>query len=213
MIEPVHVEIEPSAIRAVALAPYSPQRMSPAIVCAVISEAFALRVHRKARRPFAGEGNGRRKIEAKGAVTSSANGQRFVLFSGILVHDMDDADKRSGAIGDRGWAAHHFNTFDVIQVERRQGGIEGAAPGHAVHHKEECVKLFQSPEIRHGAGWTGISTGCDLHASGKGKRAAQVVVAAISQLVAVADFERGGNIQRVFSQASGCYLHRFMNYW
>ncbi len=103
---------------------------------------------------------------------------------------MDDADKRSGAIGDRGRSAHHFNTFDVIQVERRQGGIEGAAPRHAVHHKEECVKLFQSPEIRHGAGWASISTGCDLHASGKGKRAAQVVVAAISQLIAVEDFDR-----------------------
>src|SRR5258708_12798371 len=115
--------------------------MSAAIVCAVISEAFALRVHRKARRPFAREGNGRRKIEAKGAVTSSANGQRFVLCSGILVRDMDDADKRSGAIGNRGRSAHHFNTFDVIQVELRQGGIESPPPTHAPPHKQESVKL------------------------------------------------------------------------
>src|SRR5438034_7198755 len=114
LVQPVHVKIEPRAIRAVALAAYSPQCMSPAIVCAVISEAFALRVHRKARRPFAREGNGRSKIEAKGAVTSSANGQRFVLCSGILVHDMDDADKRSGDIGDLSGSAHHFSTFGVI---------------------------------------------------------------------------------------------------
>src|SRR5712691_7947451 len=75
LVQPVHVEIEPRAIRAVALAAYSPQCMSPAIVCAVISEAFALRIQRKARGPFARQGNGRRKIEAKGAVTSSADGQ------------------------------------------------------------------------------------------------------------------------------------------
>src|SRR5437660_526707 len=93
LVQPVHVEIEPRAIRAVAFAPYSPQRMSPAIVCAVIAEAFALCVQRKARRPFAREWNGSRKLDAEGAVTSSADGQRFLLGSGILVHDMDDADK------------------------------------------------------------------------------------------------------------------------
>src|SRR5439155_20744534 len=93
LVQPVHVEIEPRAIRAVALAPHSPQRMSPAIVCAVIAEGFALRVQRKARRPFAREWNGRRKLEAEGAVTSSADGQGSLLCSGILVQDVNDADK------------------------------------------------------------------------------------------------------------------------
>src|SRR5262245_22793283 len=41
LVQPVHVEIEPLAIRAVALALYSPQRMSTAIVCAVSAESLA----------------------------------------------------------------------------------------------------------------------------------------------------------------------------
>src|SRR5262249_54850222 len=155
--QPVHVEIEPLAIRAVALVLYSPQRMSSAIVCAVIAESFALPVQRKTRGPFARERKRSRKMDAEGAVSSSADGQRPLLCSGVFMHDMDNADKSSGAIGDRSGAAHHFNAFDVIQVECRQGGIESAAPRHAVHHKEERVKLFQSPEIRHCTGWAGIS--------------------------------------------------------
>src|SRR5258708_39590554 len=75
------------------------------------------------------------------------------------------------------------------------------------------MSLALTPEIRHGAGWAGISTGCDLHASGKGKRAAQVVVAAISQLIAVEDFDRRRDILRVFRQACGCYLHVLLNHW
>src|SRR5262249_61335811 len=102
---------------------------------------------------------------------------------------------------------------ECIQVECRQGGIESAAPRHAVHHKEERVKLFQSPEIRHCTGWAGISAGSDLHANGKGKRAAQVVVAAISQLVAIEDFDRRGDTLWVFRQACGYYFHSFFNHW
>src|SRR5262249_26903380 len=93
LVQPVQVEIEPLPIRAVALGLYSPQRMSPAIICAVITESFALRVKRKARGPLVREGNGRRKMDAEGAITSSEDGQGPLFCGGILVHDMDDPDK------------------------------------------------------------------------------------------------------------------------
>jgi len=52
----------------------------------------------------------------------------------------------------------------------------------------QALSIPRNPALR----WLGRQspTGCNLHANGKGKRAAQVVVAAISQLVAVEDFDR-----------------------
>ena len=68
------------------------------------------------------------------------------------MHDVNDADERRRAIGDRRGSAQNFDSLDVTKIERGERRIECAAPRDVVDHEQERVELAQAPEFRDRSG-------------------------------------------------------------
>src|SRR5262249_55497092 len=122
----------------------------------VITESGSLAIDAQARLPAAE--SWQREIERPAAAAKAADvrGSVGLLHGGCSVNDMDDADKRRGAVGDRRRSAQDLDALDIAQVQRRQRRVEGAAPRDVIDHQQERVELAQAPEFGNRAGWTDI---------------------------------------------------------
>ena len=103
---------------------------------------------------------------------------------GVFVDDLDHAYKRSRTVGHRGRSAQDLNTIKVIQIQVRQSRIEGASPRHTIDHEQKGVKLFETPKIRYGTGWSGIPAGCNFNSHGSSHRGAQITSATSPEFIA-----------------------------
>jgi len=74
------------------------------------------------------------------------------------VHDLNDADEGCGTVHHRRGAPHYFYAVYIVEADALYRGVEGSAPGDAVHHQQECVELLQTPELDHRTGRTVVGT-------------------------------------------------------
>src|SRR2546422_7742227 len=78
LIQPVHIDIEPSAFFFDGLSCHPPQTMTAAIFGSIVTEADSLPVDREARRPSAEEWNRRSERTATAAVASPVDSERSI---------------------------------------------------------------------------------------------------------------------------------------
>ena len=102
--------------------------------------------------------------------------------------DVNDADERRCAIGDRRGSTHDLDSLDVTQIQCGQRRIECAAPRDVVDHEQERVELAQAPELRYRTSRSRIATGCHFHACGERERVSNVGCPDGAERVAIDDF-------------------------
>src|SRR3954453_8268245 len=99
-----------------------------------IAEADAFGVERGARLPLAAERHGSRKRTASALETATMQINVMVFGIHSVMDDVDNADERCRSVCDRRRAAHHLDTLNIVQVQRCQSGVVGAAPWNSVNH-------------------------------------------------------------------------------
>jgi hypothetical protein len=119
------------------------------------------------------------------------------------VHDVNHADERCRAVGDRRGAAQHLDALDILEVQRGERGIERAAPRHAVHDEKKCIELTQSPKLGDGARRSGVAARCDRNAGGQRERVAQRGCPTRSEILLAEHFDRGRNVVGGLRESSG----------
>src|SRR6185295_9911961 len=154
----------------------------------------------------AGRGEGGGEGGAAAAVVAAPDPPRASSRAGRTVDDVDDADERGGAVHHRRRAAQDLDPLDVREVDAGEGGIEGAAPGHAVHDEEKSVELAQAPDLGHRAGGTGVASRSDRDAGGERQRGGKVGDAAVGELLAADDGDRGRDGLDVLGGPGGGHL-------
>ena len=95
------------------------------------------------------------------AERAAVRGVGHVADRGILVHDVNHADERGGAVGHWCGAAQNFNALHVAQAYTLHGRIQCTAPWHAIDHEQKCVEFLESPEFQYRASRSGVATGRD----------------------------------------------------
>src|ERR1035437_6593681 len=71
------------------------------------------------------------------------------------------------------WTTWTTPTNDVAPAQRRDRGIERAAPRDAVDDEQERVEFAESPELGHRARWTIVASGRDRNAGRQRQRVLQ----------------------------------------
>ena len=127
------------------------------------------------------------------AVFAAREAEHLVSFARRGVDDLDHADKGVLAQRHGGGALQHLDTVDIVEVEGRDRRVERAAPGHAVHYQQKGVKLVQAPEARHRAGGPCVAAGRRLDARDQGHCGAQVVRAAVGEILPAHPRDHGGD--------------------
>ena len=180
-----------------------PQGMAAGVRGAVVLETLAIEIAAYTRFPRC---SGRDHEIGPGAARAKAAAVRAEVVShccGRAVHHVDDADERRRAIRDRRRSAKNLDAFDVAQAQGCERGIERAAPRDTVDDEEERVEFTETPELRDGAGRTGVAPRGDGHAGGKRQRILQRRHATCPQIVAADDLDGGGHVVRRLGNSCG----------
>src|SRR5947207_1497346 len=119
------------------------------------------------------------------------------------MHDVDDANERRRAIGDRRWSSQNLDALDVAHAHARNRWIEGTAPRYSVDDEQKRVEFAQSPKLGYSARRPCIAAWRDRDAGGQCESILQRLDPARSQVAAAYDFDRGGAIVRCLWPARG----------
>src|SRR5882724_1007366 len=152
--------------------------MTAPIFGTVVAETYPLAVDGQARGPIAEKRNWRGERAAAAAVAPAVECQGTTGRCSVFVNNLDDADERRCSICNGRGTAQNFDSIDIVQIQVRERGIEGAAPRNSIHHQEKRVEFLKAPEVRDGAGWSRVSAGRDLNPDGGTQSGTQVASAA-----------------------------------
>jgi hypothetical protein len=96
---------------------------------------------------------------------------------------LDDTDEGGRAVHHGSGAAQHLDALDVAEVERRDRGIEGAAPRNAVDDEEVGIELAEGPTARGRPRRVRRRRPARCRRRGELERAAQVARALVAQVL------------------------------
>ncbi len=201
----VEVEAEDAAAQ---LRAVPPEDMAALELRAGVVVALLGHVRREAGLHLGPAGQAQGDGGAAAAVAPPGEADRSVRLRRELVDDLDDAHEGGGAVHHGRRPPLDLDALHVLQVQGGERRVEGAAPGHAIHHQQEGVELLQAPELGDAGGRPAVAAGDEVDACRQGQGTAEVRGAAVGQILRGEHGDGGRHLDRILGEAGGGDLHR-----